>query len=87
MIVFLILCALFHVIFTFCCSARRPNIVLNAVKITHMDSQTSDSDRSNTQMMLPDVFLSISSHFVKFCDFSKKSKLFKFSTPYPTLES
>ena len=53
----------------FFCSTRRPNNVLNGVKITHMDSQTSDNDRSNTQMMLPDAFLIISNHFVKFCDF------------------
>ena len=64
-------------------STRRPNSVLNDVKITHMDSQTSENDRSNTQMMLPDAFLIISSHFVKFCDFSKKSiflKIFRLDT-------
>ena len=35
-------------------------------------------------MMLPDAFLIISSHFVKFCDFSKKKNVFDFfdSIPY-----
>ena len=36
-----------------------------------------DNHRSNTQMILTDTLLIISSHFVKFCDFCKFSKSFK----------
>ena len=49
----------------------------------HQTPPHPENRRLNTQLMLPDTFLTISSDFMKFCDFSKISKSFDFFASKP----
>ena len=49
----------------------------------HQTPPHPENRRLNTQLMLPDTFLTISSDFMKFCDFSKISNIFDFFASKP----